>query len=106
MSHDGTIAVDSTESVPGDATVVQFSQLSKSEQELLRAAIENGAVQICVDDEGERADAIYAFGNRTTGNESYLSYKGKYYGLYVAITDQTYVATAEDIDLPDGNPCC
>ena len=106
MSHTGTIVVSPIESVPTDATIIQFSQLSEPEQKLLRTAIEKGAVQICMDDEGEQTDSIYRFGNRAAGKESYLSHENEYYGLFVGITDQSYVMTAEDIDIPDGNPCC
>ena len=106
MSNAGEIAVDSMEFVPADATIVEFSQLPKPERELLRKAIKSGGVQMCMDSEGEQTNALYSFGERTRDNDSYLSYKDRYYGLYVGITDQLYVATAGEFDYPDGNPCC
>ncbi len=106
MPHDATIAVDRMESIPEDAIMVQFSQLPEPEQKLLRTAIEEDAVQVCMDDEGERTEAVYSFENRVAGNQSYLSYENEYYGLFVGITDESSVMTADEIDFPDGNPCC
>lgn len=105
-SHEGVIAVELTDSIPAEATVVEFSEVSSSEQSLLRTAISDGAVKVCTKNEGERTDALYSFADRLDIHTSYLSYEDEYYALLVGIEDVGYAATAEDVDVPKGNPCC
>lgn len=105
MPHDGVIATDPVKSVSEDATIIEFPDLPISEQSLLREAVENGVARACLRDENERADTLYSFSNRVSGESTYLRYEGDYYGLWVRTTD---VVSAGSASPPDGdaNPCC
>lgn len=104
MPHDGAIATDRVDSLTEGATIIEFSELPKAEQSLLRTAVEKGVARACMTDESERGDALGSFSGRTSG-ESYLSFEGDHYGLWVRTTD---VISASTADPPDGdaNPCC
>lgn len=105
MPNDGEVAVGPVESIPADATVIEFSSLPKAERSLLRTAIEDGVARACMSDESESAEALRSFASRTSVESSYLSHEGDYYGLWVRITD---VVSASTADPPEGdeNPCC
>lgn len=105
LPNDGVVATDRTGSVPADATVVEFAKLPPAEQSLLREAVEDGAVRVCMTDQGDRAAAIRSFGERLPVDSSYLTVEGDQYALYVRVEDVVYASTA---DPPEGdeNPCC
>lgn len=103
--HDGEIAVDPVDSVPGNGSVVSISDLPDDERSLLRTAISEGVVRACMDaDGGERADALRSFAGRT-GRETYLGDGSDRYALWVRVTDIVHATTA-DPPSDDGNPCC
>jgi hypothetical protein len=78
----------------GEYAPIQFAELSAEEQSLTRKIVENGGVGVC-----ERSDAFERFVDRVKeaidaqrehGSEysmAYLAYEGRYYGLYVKVTD-------------------
>lgn len=103
--HDGEIAVDPVDSVPGDGSVVELADLPEAERSLLRMAISEGVVRACMDGDGEkRADALRSFAGRT-GRETHLGDGSDRYALWVRVTDIVHATTA-DPPSDDGNPCC
>ncbi|PSQ60377.1 hypothetical protein BRD18_01125 [Halobacteriales archaeon SW_7_71_33] len=103
--RDGEIGVErvASESVPDEATVVRFSELSAEERGLLATAVETGGVAVCLDD-GRRAEALRSFADRLV-IESYLRRDDAFYGLYVRLTDVVSTATAAPPET-ESDPCC
>lgn len=106
MPHDGEIAVERTDTVPEQATIISFSELPEAEQSLLRTAIEEGVVRACMDDSGENADALQSFANRMNGESSYLAHESDHYALWVRVEDMVFAAGTASAPESDANPCC
>lgn len=109
MRNDAEVATEHTETVPQEATIVEFSALPPAEQSLVRTAVREGVVRACLDGGGDQAAAIQSFADRTVEESAYestyLAYEGDHYGLWVRIADQEFVGTASPPEV-DENPCC
>ena len=105
MPHDGEIAVERVDTVPEQATIIDFSALPDAEQSLLRTAIKESVVRVCLDDSGEQADALRSFANRIDGASAYLAYESNRYALWVRVEDMVVAGTASPPE-GDEDPCC
>lgn len=94
MPHDGEIAVERVDTVPEQAILIDFSELPESEQSLLRTAITEGVARACMDDRGQKADALQSFANRLNGQSPYLVHESDHYALWVRVEDMVSSGTA------------
>ncbi|WP_158057757.1 fimbrial protein [Halorussus halophilus] len=105
MPHDGVLATETANSVPEEATSIEFSQLPAQEQSLVRTAVEEGVARACMRDDTESTEALSSFADRVTPESSSLRYEGEYYLLYVRIEDMVFAGSADPPE-GDANPCC
>ncbi|MWG33610.1 hypothetical protein [Halomarina oriensis] len=106
MPHDGEIAVERTDTVPEQATIIQFSELPDAEQSILQTAVEDGVVRACLDDDDEKTSAMRSFSNRMKGEETYLVYNTNHYALGVRMADEVYGSGTAPLPESDVDPCC
>ncbi|MFD1513568.1 hypothetical protein [Halomarina rubra] len=106
MPHDGEITVKRTDTVPEQATIIRFSELSDSEQSILQTGVDDGVVRACLDDNDEQASAMESFSNRMKGEETYLEYKTNHYALGVRMADEVYGSGTAPLSESDVDPCC
>jgi hypothetical protein len=104
MPQDAAIAVTPVDSLPDDAETVAMADLSDSERDLLRTAIEEGVVRACMRDDTDRTETFRDFAGRV-GVETYLADGTDRYGLWVRITDQIFAGTGDSPE-GDASPCC
>jgi len=105
MPSDGELATERTGSVPEGATVIPVPELPAPERSLVRTAIEEGVVRVCMDHGGERADALRSVADRVTAANTYLAADGHRYAVWLRITDLVYAGTASPPE-GDADPCC
>lgn len=102
MPHDAVVKLDPA-SPPADAespTDVVYADLPPAEQRIVRTAVEEGMYHACP----ELPSVVRSFADRIDEpGESYLTYQGETYGMWVRITDLIYATTASP---PENEPSC
>lgn len=79
---------------------VRYSALPKSEQRIVRTAVEDEFYHACP----ELPDAVHSFADRFEDPETaYLTYRDTTYALWIRITDLVWTTTASP---PEEDPSC
>ncbi len=82
---------------------MRFSELPDDERSLLRTAIEEDGVAVCLDD-GTRAGVLRSFADRVSA-DTHLGTDAETHGLWVRLTDVVGASTAASPSVAD-RPCC
>ncbi|WP_262174598.1 hypothetical protein [Haloarcula laminariae] len=98
MASDGTIKTEQ-KSPSGESVIVLFDELPAEEQNIVQTAIDENFYHACP----ELPDAMHSFAERMGSEDTYLTYQGNQYGLWVRIADQVYAMSASP---PENTPNC